>query len=185
MAEEMYFLYLDGVQRGPYTVFQIGHMVNSGIVHPDALFWCEGLEQWQPVAQLITPKHEIKRRRWRLGLGLLSGLLFAAIVAAVFWPGIQEVWREQHQVEKSTEAAYWRARGVIRERLGRFQPLWFSDYQPSKVRLDGSSEAAVDLDVQTRAGTSFGSQVIQWTVRVRYDERLKMWVPSEIEPVRR
>ena len=84
MSQERYFLYLDGVQRGPYTVAQIGHMVNSRIVHPSAMFWCEGLEQWQPVTQLIVHKDEKKRRRisvsaWMLGfLGLLLVLFWMA-----------------------------------------------------------------------------------------------------------
>jgi hypothetical protein len=180
MAEEMYFLYLDGVQRGPYTVFQIGHMVNAGIVHPDSLFWCEGLDQWQPVTQLIVPKSEIKRQRWRVSLGLLGGALAVACVLSFFWPVMRVLWREQHQVEKTPEAAYWRARGVLRERLGRFKVLRFSDFKGSRVRWVSPVEAVVEVEVLPRDLKQENPS--RWLVKVRYDSRLKMWGATEESP---
>jgi hypothetical protein len=190
MAEEMYFLYLDGIQRGPYTVFQIGHMVNSGIVDAEALFWCEGLEQWQPVAQLITPKQEVRRRRVRLSLTMLGVFVGLGLLGVALWPVFREVWREQHQVEKAPEAAYWRARGVMRERFGRWTPVKFVAFDPSQVRWEGPSEATVELLVQSGARPRSGSDARQesgqerWRVRVRYDDRLKMWTPSAVEPLK-
>ncbi len=175
MAEEMYFLYLDGVQRGPYTVSQIGHMVNSGIVHPDALFWCEGLDQWQPVAQLITPKEEIQKRRIRLSFGVILYLGVGVLILLSVYPSLKQGWREQHQVEKTAQGAYWRARGVLREHLGWFSSVSFADYQSPDVRFHGEGDALVDLHLErVTAG-----KPAHWKVRVHYDDRLKMWVPAE------
>lgn len=178
MSQERYFLHVDGAQRGPYTVRQIGHMVNSGIVHAGAMFWCEGLEQWQPVTQLIEPKLHRKRRQIRLGtrtvasLGVGLGILWLAL------PTLRQGWMEQHQVERGAEAAYWRARGVLREHVGWFTGLRFKPFDPSKVTLDGEDAAAVELEAES-SGAFKGQRFERWKVRLVYDKKLRMWVAAE------
>ena len=184
MAQEMYFLYLDGVQRGPYTVHQIGHMVNSGIVHSDALFWCEGLDQWQPVTQLITPKSEVHRRRLRWSAGTLGTAAMLLVFTWMMVPILRQGWREQHQVDPTPKAAYWRARGVLREHLGRLNPIAFNEFLPEDVQMKGSARATVDLGVQPWMPGSH-KEPVRWRVEVLYDSRLKAWVPGEASPVRR
>jgi hypothetical protein len=178
MSQERYFLHLNGLQRGPYTVQQIGHMVNSGIVHSEAMFWCEGLEQWQPVTQLIVPKGEVTRRRLKFGAG--SAVVVAGLLV-LFWvclPFLREGWKEQHQVAQDAPAAYWRARGVLRESLGWFTGLRFRDYDPSMVRLEEAGRAVVELEAQ--AGKVFGGhESARWRVELTYDRRLRMWMPAE------
>ncbi len=180
MSQERYFLYVDGSQRGPYTVSQIGHMVNSGIVHSEAMFWCEGLDQWQPVTQLIVPKAEVKRRRIHLSaktLSVLGGFL------AVFWiclPTLRQGWMEQHEVEKNAPAAYWRARGVLRESLGWFAGVHFREFDPSMVLLSEPNRATVELEAQI--APMFGAQRSgRWKVELVYDTRLQMWVAADAE----
>jgi hypothetical protein len=177
MSQERYFLYLDGVQRGPYTVAHIGHMVNSGIVHHSAMFWCEGLEQWQPVTQLIVHKDEKKRRRvnvsaWMLGfLGVLSLFLWMA------GPTLREGWREQHQVERSALGAYWSARGVLRAHLGWFSALRFTDFNPAQVVFVDEGHASVILEADV-SGDGAAQRRSRWQVDLRYDKRLQAWMPD-------
>ena len=178
MSQERYFLFLHGTQRGPYTVSQIGHMVNSGIVHHEAMFWCEGLEQWQPVTQLIVPKEVVKRRRIHIGAGTLGALAVAAFVIWLFFPTLREGWREQHQVDKNASAAYWRARGVLRETLGWFAGVHFYEFDADKVSLKGDDLAVVELEA--RVSPLFGeSRQTRWRVDLKYDNRLRMWVAGE------
>jgi len=181
MAQEMYFLYLDGVQRGPYTVHQIGHMVNSGIIHRDAMFWCEGLDQWQPVTQLITPKEELKRRRLRFGMAASLALLGVVGLGWLILPALRQGWREEHQVEMTPNAAYWRARGVLRRHLGAINAVGFEEFNAGSVRLLKANLAEVELSIRGDSSND-ESKGGRWRVEVSYDTRLKMWVPAEVAP---
>lgn len=178
MSQERYFLYLHGVQRGPYTVSQVGHMVNSGIVHHEAMFWCEGLDQWQPVTQLIVPKEEKKRRRIHFGAGSLVAGGAVLLLVWIFLPTLRQGWREQRQVEKDASSAYWRARGVLRESLGWFSGAHFRGFDASAVSFEGEDHAFVDLEAQI--SPYFGSaRTTRWRVELKYDNRLRMWVAAE------
>ncbi len=180
MSQERYFLHVDGSQRGPYTVSQIGHMVNSGIVHSGAMFWCEGLDQWQPVTQLIVPKAEVKRRRLRFSARTLGGMGVCLLVLWMFWPTLREGWREQHQIQRDRESAYWRARGVLRESLGWFSGVHFKDFDATKVRMDEAEKATVELEAQI--SPFFGKPSTgRWRVELKFDNRLQMWVAGEGE----
>jgi len=178
MSQERYFLYLHGTQRGPYTVGQIGHMVNSGIVHSEAMFWCEGLEQWQPVTQLIVPKEEVKRRRIHFGAGTLGIFVVLALVVWLFMPTLREGWKEQHQVDKDQISAYWRARGVLRESLGWFSGVHFREFDPAKVTFLEGDRAAVELEAQVSPVIGESHQT-RWKVDLQYDKRLRMWMAAE------
>ena len=177
MAQERYFLYVDGVQRGPYTVGHIGHMVNSGIVHESAMFWCEGLEQWQPVTQLIVPKGEKKRRRLHLSAGLMVALAVGLLLLWLLFPTLKEGWREQHQVERTPLAAYWSARGVLRSHLGWFAAPRFAEFNPAQVFLSENGTAIVTLEAEVARG-GFAGRRGRWQVDLRYDKRLRAWRPD-------
>lgn len=159
---------------------QIGHMVNSGIVHHEAMFWCEGLEQWQPVTQLIVPKEMVKRRRIHFGAGTLGGILGVAFVIWLFLPTLREGWREQHQVERDAGAAYWRARGVLRETIGWFSGVHFYGFDAAKVTLKEGDRAVVELEARVAPLFGEASQT-RWRVDLKYDNRLRMWVAGEGE----
>jgi hypothetical protein len=176
MPRERYFLYIDGSQRGPYTVDQIDHMVNKGIVSSESMFWCEGLDQWQPVSQLIVPKVEVVRRRIRISTRLVGVVLLGMVLLGVTWPLLSEGWREQHQVELTQEAAYWRARGVLRDTFGKFTSILLEPFDPANVRLHGGQQASVELSAQTKR---LGGAPMQgrWLVELEYDQRLKEWRP--------
>src|ERR1700733_12019673 len=53
ISPEIFYLHIHGEQRGPYTVPQIDHLLNSGLIAEETLYWREGLEQWQPVTSLV------------------------------------------------------------------------------------------------------------------------------------
>lgn len=176
MALEKYFLYVDGTQRGPYTVSQVHHMVNNGIVPSESMFWCEGLEQWQPVTQLIVPKEEKIRRRFRLSARAVLAMAALAVLSWAAWPMIRQGWRELHQVEYTAEAAYWRARGVIREGLGTFTAVQFEEYHDGDVQMS-KDQTTVRLGAQIkRLGGE--QRNMRWIVLLKYDPRLKHWQPS-------
>ena len=48
-SPEVFYLHIHGEQLGPYTVPQIDHLLNTGLIAEETLYWCEGLEQWAPV----------------------------------------------------------------------------------------------------------------------------------------
>src|SRR5260221_4662987 len=52
ISPEIFYLHLEGEQRGPYSIPHIDHMLNSGLIPEETLYWREGLEQWQPVTSL-------------------------------------------------------------------------------------------------------------------------------------
>lgn len=177
MPRERYFLHIDGSQRGPYTVDQIDHMVNKGIVSAESMFWCEGLDQWQPVSQLIVPKVEVVKRRIRISARLVGLMLLGAVLLGAIWPLVYEGWKEQHQVDLTQEAAYWRARGVLRDTFGKFTSILFEPFAPANVRLHGGKQASVQISAQTKR---LGGAPMQgkWLVELEYDPRLKEWRPS-------
>jgi membrane associated rhomboid family serine protease len=45
-------IYMNQEQTGPYNRAQIGAMLRLGAIPPDALFWCDGMADWQPIRDL-------------------------------------------------------------------------------------------------------------------------------------
>ena len=59
ISPEVYYLHIQGEQRGPYTIPQIDHLLNSGLIAEETLYWREGLEQWQPVTSLVSLRRKV------------------------------------------------------------------------------------------------------------------------------
>src|SRR6478752_4336503 len=59
-SPEVFYLHINGEQRGPYTIQHIDHLLNSGLISETATFWREGLEQWQPVTNLVAVRRAKK-----------------------------------------------------------------------------------------------------------------------------
>jgi hypothetical protein len=137
-----------------------------------------GRGAWQPVTQLIEPKRQRQRRQIQLGAGTVAAI---AVCLGLFWlalPTLRQGWKEQNQVERSPEAAYWRARGVLREHVGWFTGLRFKPFDPAKVRLGGEDAATVELEAES-SGAFKGQRFERWKVELVYDKRLRMWVAAE------
>jgi hypothetical protein len=177
IQQEVYFIHVNGNQRGPYTSRQICHLVNSGLAPKDALFWCEGMDQWQPVEILLDPSTPASptRRKWRQIIFASTATLLAA--AGLAGPTISRGWKEERQVERTPLAVYWRARGITREAVRGSALVNFAPFDPSMVRslLEDSAEVVLE---GTRVDRS-GEKPARWKVQLQYDKKLKSWGPNE------
>ena len=72
MQAEVFFIYHNGEQRGPYTAAQVNHLHRCAFIDDDTLYWREGLEQWQPVGQIVLRR---KRRNRMLFWFILLGAI--------------------------------------------------------------------------------------------------------------
>src|SRR5438128_1331376 len=110
MQAEVFFIYHNGEQRGPYTAAQVNHLHRCGFIDEETLYWREGLEQWQPVSQIVLRR---RRRNRMLFWSILLGVLVAlALFLMLFGPVTAERWREMTSGELTPESAWWHARGL-------------------------------------------------------------------------
>ncbi len=56
-----FFLSLGGSKAGPYTIFKVGELLESGEATPETLAWHRGLDQWRPIREI--PALETVRER--------------------------------------------------------------------------------------------------------------------------
>lgn len=56
-----FFLSLGGSKAGPYTIFKVGELLESGAATPDTLAWHRGLDEWKPIREI--PALEAVRER--------------------------------------------------------------------------------------------------------------------------
>ena len=177
IQQEVYFIHVNGNQRGPYTSRQICHLINSGLAPKDALFWCEGMDQWQPVEILLDPAMPASpaRRKWRqIIIATVATLIAAACLAG---PTIRRGWKEERQVEQTPEAVYWRARGITRETVRGSALVNFAPFAPTMVTAlhDGVAEVLLNGTIVNK----LGEKSAHWKIRLRYDKKLKSWGPDE------
>lgn len=170
---EVFYLHIRGEQRGPYTVSQIDHLLNSGLIDTEVMFWREGLEQWQPVTNLVALRK--KPRRWVVP-GLFGAfLLFLLILHEVFGSTIRVGWKEAAQPEYTDGAAYWRARDFVRHgAVPSGSLVEFESMSLAQITLNPPSDATVILhgSLVDRRGELHPAR---WSVRLHYDIRLREW----------
>ena len=176
-SPEVYYLHISGAQRGPYTIRHIDHLLNSGLIAQETLYWREGLEQWQPVTQLVAVRE--KPKRWRKLAWILGILLVLAVPARIFGPVVLVGWREANQHAFTERAAYWRARDVVRNQAlpgGAF--VEFFSFREASVELRPPDAADVLLKGKL---TEHGGQThpATWNVRMRFDPQDKEWTGSQ------
>ncbi len=172
-SPEVFYLHIHGEQLGPYTVPQIDHLLNTGLIAEETLYWCEGLEQWAPVVSLV-PKRVEKRSLGKL-LAMLVGAAAFALVCAFVGPVVVNGWREASQHEYTAKAAYWRAREVVRNRsVPAGSLVSFSGFSKSTVQLQSEGRAAVALrgELVDARGTAVP---MVWQVDMKFDERRAEW----------
>ena len=172
-SPEVFYLHIHGEQLGPYTVPQIDHLLNTGLIAEETLYWCEGLDQWAPVVSLVPKRVTV--RSWGK---ILAGLVAAAalgLACAFFGPVILDGWREASQHEYTARAAYWRAREVIRNRSVPSGSLVnFSRFSQSKVELLPRGGAAVALRGELIDARGAVEPMV-WYVDMRFDEQRAEW----------
>ena len=171
---EVFYLHINGEQRGPYTVRHIDHLLNSGLINEDALFWREGLEQWQPVTDLVV-RRQPKNRWGKRAVILAVALICALLLLRIFLPITLEGWREINQRDFSEKAAYWRARGVVRSQyLPAGSLITFGRLHDTAVRLQSGTSAQVLLPAQVMIPNQ-APRSTTWQVDLHYDQRRAEW----------
>ncbi len=174
-SSEVFYLHIDGEQRGPYTIQHIDHLLNSGLINEDALFWREGLEQWQVVTDLVERRRP--KNRWKWPLLLLSVLLVLGSLIYFLGPITSEGWREIYQHNYSQEAGYWRARDAVRTYcVPKDGFVVFDPFPTAEVQLGADSRAVVVVrGTLYRAGGS--SRSTAWRVQLRFKKDTREWSP--------
>jgi len=170
---EVFYLHLCGEQRGPYTVLQIDHLLNSGLIAEETLFWREGLEQWQPVTDLVNKRRLPNRwRRAALALALLGPF---ALFAWFFGPTLIEGWNETTATAFTLEDAYWHARDVVRHNaLPPGGLVRFESFASAGVELKKDDRAVVQLRGQLSLPKS-PARTVAWRVHLQYDRTNGEW----------
>jgi hypothetical protein len=174
ISPEVFYLHIQGEQRGPYTIKHIDHLLNSGLIAEETLFWREGLEQWQPVTNLVV-RREV-HKDWRPLI--IGGAIFLALALLlwVFGPITVDGWRESNQHQFTSEAAYWRARDVVRNSaLPTGAVVTFDSVDQAQVTLQhGASGASVLLrgELLERGGQT---RRATWRVELKYDGAIAEW----------
>ncbi|MES2571036.1 MAG: DUF4339 domain-containing protein [Verrucomicrobiota bacterium] len=172
-SQEVFYLHLQGEQRGPYTIKHIDHLLNSGLISEDSLFWREGLDQWLPVTQLVTLRR--RRKPWELPAVTLAVLLLFGLLTYIFGPITLDGWREIYQHDFTAEAAYWRARDVVRTQcVPKGGLVIFQAFSSAEVQLNNSNGGQVVVHgTLTEAGGA--SRSTAWKVILKYDPPKREW----------
>lgn len=178
---EVYYLHIHGEQKGPYTQPQVDHLLNSGLIAEETLFWREGLEQWQPVTSLVIRR--VQPNRWikpAVALGI-------AIVLLIFWQFFGPItvigWRETNQHDFTPRAAYWRARDAVRN--GAVAPGALVDFQEigaATVEMKDANAARVVL-----RGAVTGKEGVPrpaaWEVAMKFDPPTREWSSVSVQEI--
>src|ERR1043165_7697185 len=144
---EVFYLHLCGEQRGPYTIPQIDHLLNSGLIAEETLFWREGLEQWQPLTDLVE-KRKLPNPWRRFAIALAIVLPLAAGVW-MFGQTVVDGWNEATATSYTLEDAYWRARDLVRHQaLPPGGLVRFEKFASAGVELKQGDAADVRLRAQ-------------------------------------
>jgi hypothetical protein len=181
---EVFYLHIDGEQRGPYTIPQIDHLLNSGLIKEEATYWREGLEQWQPVTDLVRrrkpPKNWVKR-------AILAGIaVVLLLLLRLFGPIIVEGWREAAQFEYTPRAAYWRARDVVRHQaLPAGTAITFGGFKSARVTMSSSPEGATVWLSAEVVGARGAIVPMAWEVRLSYDPKKREWAGLSVTKANR
>jgi hypothetical protein len=177
-SHEAFYVHVDGEQKGPYTLRHLDHLLNSGLIPEETLYWMEGFEQWHPLTELIPLRK--KPPIWKK-LAVTAGVL--AIIGGLTWffgPTLADGWRENTQREYTTTGAYWSARGAVRNSASG-KGVQFAPESEAKVILVPPASA----DVVVR-GTLIGAGTpgkTSWKVRLTFNSLRCEWSASDVTPV--
>ncbi len=179
-SPEVFYLHIQGEQRGPYTIPQIDHLLNSGLIAEETLYWREGLDQWQPVTSLVRLRR--KANPWTKPLILLAILFVAAVILQFFGSVVIIGWRETNQHEYTDRAAYWRARSIVRSTaLPEGALVEFEGFEDEEVALQPPAGASVRLrgEITLRSGES---REAAWSVPMVFDAQVREWSGGPVRP---
>jgi len=180
-SRESFYLHLAGTQRGPYTVPQIDHLLHSGLIGEETLYWREGLDHWEPVTALVALRKPPKLwRRFILPGAILIPIL---LLLGLFGPPLIDGWREATAHRFTTEDAYWRARDAVRQQgVPEGGIVSFQRFKTARVELSEGSHATAVLQGEIALGDG-KVQAASWRVHLPYDADTSEWQPGRVELV--
>jgi hypothetical protein len=178
MQAEVFYIYHLGEQRGPYTMKQVNHLYRSSFIDDETLYWREGMEQWQPVTEIVQRR---RRRRRLASWGILVAILAAIGLLVWLFGGVTaSAWREITSGEFTQESAWWRARGLVRTQLDHEQ-VEFEPFSSAVVTLHENHDATVVLAGYVSA-KGIPPARRAWRVRMHYDPLKGDWLPATDNP---
>lgn len=179
MQEEVFYIYQTGEQRGPYTARQVNHLRKCGYINDDTMYWREGMEQWQPITEIVELHAQQKRMmRWG-GVAIAAALL--ALLVWLFGPVTMAAWRELTSGEYTETSAWWRARGMVRGQLGVGESVTFDAYPEARVTLEPPASATVLLGGNV-VGAAGHTEHGVWQVRLTFDAAHGEWSAAAPKP---
>lgn len=177
-SHEAFYVHVQGEQKGPYTLRHLDHLLNSGLIPVETLYWTEGMEQWLPVTELVQYRH--KPRNWKRLIILGAVLVVVAAFLAFFGSTIADGWRETTQRAYTAEGAYWSARGAVRINgvppgaVAQFSP--FKDAQVTLVEPKGATVLVRGEIIEGGAG-----KPATWNVTLSFNSLRSEWSATEVK----
>lgn len=180
-SNEAFYVHVHGEQKGPYTIRHLDHLLNSGLIPLETMYWTDGLDQWIPVTELVPMRP--KPRIW-LRLGIAAGIVaVVGAFAGFFGPTIMDGWRENTQRDYSTEAAYWSARNAVRAKaVPAGNAVHFAPVTEAMVTLNNTNTANVILKGEV-LGPDAKPIPSAWKVDLSFNSLRREWTGSEPKPV--
>lgn len=180
ISPEVFYVHLHGEQRGPYTIPQIDHMLHAGLIARETLYWREGMEQWQPVTELVVVRH-VANPWIKPGIAL-AVVLALAVLVRMFGPITLEGWRETNQHAYTAPAAYWRARDVVRTAaLPRGSVVNFGAFPTAQVALQPPGAALVIVRGEVLEAGQMRPHA--WRLPMRFDAKARDWTGGPAQEV--
>jgi hypothetical protein len=180
-SHEAFYVNVQGEQKGPYTLRHLDHLLNSGLIPEETLYWTDGMEQWLPVTDLVQLRH--KPRNWKKLFITAAILVVLVAFLAFFGPTIADGWRERTQREYSAEGAYWSARGAVRiSGLPSGSVALFSSFKDATVTLTEPQSASVRLRGEIIGGAG-GNRPAIWNVKLTFNPLRSEWSASDVQVV--
>src|SRR5687768_16664210 len=99
MEAEVFYIYHQGEQRGPYTMKQVNHLYRSSFIDDETLYWREGMENWNPVTEIVARRR--RKRSWVAYAVLLGIVAAGSIFVWLFGEVTMNAWREMTSGEYS------------------------------------------------------------------------------------
>ncbi|MEA3187806.1 MAG: domain 2 [Chthoniobacter sp.] len=180
---EEYYLRVSGEQKGPYTIVEIQQLFLKGFIAEETLYWGEGMDHWQFVTDFCgdSQKKLRKVRPARWSLRVVIGAI-AATALIYLYPIVHAGWKEAYEKEFNAEAAYWKARGLVRDRLKPQKVTVSFDSFDSSAAAAANSSGHVTLrgTVFTESGRSYQAG---WQVELFFRDATKEWLLTSVRPV--
>jgi hypothetical protein len=179
-SHEAFYVHFQGEQKGPYTLRHLDHLLNSGLIPLETLYWTDGMEHWLPLTDLVQYRH--KKRNWKKLLILAAVLVVIGAFLAFFGPTVVDGWRETTQRAYTAEGAYWSARGAVRIKgVPAGSVAQFSSFKDASVTLTGPAGADVILRGEVIGGGKGSART--WNVKLTFNPLRSEWSAGEVQVV--